>query len=117
MLKVLGSLVEWLKASEQTPLRPAFVVWIRRVLLPNRAPDMELPEFHALHELHHILAERIKQWPERWEEKGRQEGQIEAQRTIARNLLTLGVLSTEQIAEATGLSIEVVAQLQTGSKD
>lgn len=120
MLEVLGSLVEWLKASEQTPLRRAFVVWIRRVLLPNRAPDMELPEFndlHELHEVHHMLAERIKQWPERWEEKGRQEGQIEAQRTTARNLLALGVLSTEQIAEATGLSIEVVTQLQTGSKD
>ncbi|MDR5886718.1 hypothetical protein [Vreelandella janggokensis] len=69
MLEVLGSLVEWLKASEQTPLRRAFVVGIRRVLLPNRAPDMELPEFHDLHELHHILAERIKQWPERWKKK------------------------------------------------
>jgi len=56
------------------------VVWIRRVLLPNRAPGMELPEFNDLqdlHEVHDMLAERIKKWPERWEEKGRHEGRHE----------------------------------------
>lgn len=77
MLDVLGSLVEWLKAPEQTGLRRAFVVWIRRVLLPNRAPGVELPEFNNLqdlHEVHDMLAERIKKWPERWLEEGREEG-------------------------------------------
>lgn len=127
MLEVLGSLVEWLNASEQTALRRAFVVWIRRVLLPNRAPEMELPEFndlHELHEVHHMLAERIKQWPERWEEKGRlegrqegrHEGQLEAKRSTARNLLALGVLSQEQIADATGLPVEDIAQLWEETK-
>ncbi|MCI0511133.1 MAG: transposase, partial [Chromohalobacter sp.] len=104
---------------EQTGLRRAFVVWIRRVLLPNRAPGMELPEFNELqdlHEVHDMLAERIKQWPERWEEKGRQEGRQEGeQRGIektARNLITLGVLSDEQIAEATGLTVADVEGLR-----
>ncbi|GEN29434.1 hypothetical protein HVA01_30800 [Halovibrio variabilis] len=67
-----------------------------------------------------MLAERIKQWPERWEEKGRQEGrkegQLEAKQSTARNLLALGVLTKEQIAEATGLSVEDVAQLQADLK-
>jgi hypothetical protein len=66
MLRVLGTLVEWLRASEQRGLRRAFVVWIRRVLLPNRAPGMELPEFNDLQDLqkvHNMLAERIKKWP------------------------------------------------------
>ncbi|SEQ53435.1 hypothetical protein SAMN05421693_1504 [Ectothiorhodospira magna] len=34
MLIVLGKQVDWLKAPEQMGLRRAFVVWIRRVLLP-----------------------------------------------------------------------------------
>ncbi|MGP5144590.1 Rpn family recombination-promoting nuclease/putative transposase [Vreelandella alkaliphila] len=78
MLKVLGTLVEWLKAPEQTGLRRSFVVWIRRVLLPNRAPEMELPEFtdlQDLHEVHDMLAERIKKWPEQWEARGEVKGE------------------------------------------
>ena len=61
MFDVLGRLVEWLKAPEQTGLRRAFVVWSRRVMLPHRAPGMELPEFNDLqdhHEGHDMLAER-----------------------------------------------------------
>jgi len=84
---------------------------------------MELPEFNELqdlHEVHDMLAERIKQWPERWEEKGRlegrqegrQEGQLEAKQQTARNLIKLGVLSDEQIAEATGLTMAEVDTLR-----
>ena len=77
MLAVLASLVDWLQAPEQTGLRRAFTVWIRRVLLPYRVPDIELPEFNdlqELHEVHHMLAERVKKWPDRWIAKGREEG-------------------------------------------
>jgi len=135
MLKVLGTLVEWLKAPEQTGLRRAFVVWIRRVLLPNRAPEMELPEFtdlQDLHEVHDMLAERIKKWPEQWEERGRQIGEklgiekgeklgIEKGEKLgiektARNLLKLGVLNDEQIAEATGLEVDEIAKLRMEDK-
>ncbi|MEG3081811.1 hypothetical protein R3F64_18315 [Halomonas sp. 5021] len=79
-----------------------------------------------------MLAERIKQWPERWEEKGRleglqeglqegrqeglQEGQLEAKCSTARNLLALGVLSNEQIADVTGLTVEDIAQLWEETK-
>ncbi|MCG5525885.1 Rpn family recombination-promoting nuclease/putative transposase [Ectothiorhodospira haloalkaliphila] len=72
-----GKLVDWLKAPEQTGLRRAFVVWIRRVLLPHRAPGMELPELNdlqELHEVHTMLAERIKKWPERWRQEGLEQG-------------------------------------------
>ncbi len=122
MLDVLGSLVEWLKAPDQTGLRRAFVVWIRRVLLPHRAPGMELPEFNELqdlHEVHDMLAERIKKWPERWIEEGEQrgveKGRLEAKQETARNLIKLGVLSDEQIAEATGLTQVDVETLRTES--
>jgi hypothetical protein len=93
MLRVLGTLVEWLQAAEQRGLRRAFVVWIRRVLLPNRAPGMELPEFNDLqdlHEVHDMLAERIKKWPEQWEERGIQKGRMEGRvKTLHETALAL----------------------------
>jgi predicted transposase/invertase (TIGR01784 family) len=104
MLQVLGKLVEWLQDPEQRGLRRAFVVWIRRVLVPNRAPDMEMPEFNELqdlHEVHDMLAERMKKWPEQWEqrgilkgiqrgrEEGRMEGRMQAMRETAITLLEL----------------------------
>lgn len=138
MLNVLGTLVEWLKAPEQTGLRRAFVVWIRRVLLPDRAPEMELPDLTALqdlHEVHDMLAERIKKWPEQWEErgiqkglqkglqeglqKGRQEAEqraLEEKLKTVRHLLAFGVLSDAQIAEATGLAVDEVARLRSEDK-
>ena len=97
MLAVLGRLVEWLKAPQQTRLRRAFTVWIRRVLVPNRAPELELEELtelQELHEVHAMLADRMKKWPERWEqrgiekgieqgiEKGREEGREEGERRV-----------------------------------
>ena len=78
--EVLGKWVDWLEAPQQTGLRRAFVTGIRRILLPYRAPGMELPEFNDLqdlHEVHDMLAERIKKWPGQWMEKGREEGRVE----------------------------------------
>jgi predicted transposase/invertase (TIGR01784 family) len=131
MLRVLGTLVEWLQAAEQRGLRRAFVVWIRRVLLPNRAPGMELPEFNDLqdlHEVHDMLAERIKKWPEQWEERGiqkgrqegiqqgRQEGRMEAKRETARNLISMNILTDAQIAQASGLTEAEVKALRAEIK-
>ena len=81
-----------------------------------------------------MLAERIKHWPEQWEERGRQEGRRETleeaeqrvreaeQRALeekcatVRHLLAFGVLSDEQIAEATGLSVDEIAKLRIEDK-
>lgn len=76
---------------------------------------MELPEFNELqdlHEVHDMLAERIKKWPERWVAEGREKGRLEAKQETARNLIKLGVLSNEQIAEATGLTVDDVEALR-----
>jgi predicted transposase YdaD len=66
--------------------------------------EMELPEFNELqdlHEVHDMLAERMKKWPEQWEqrgilkgiqrgrEEGRMEGRIQAMRETAITLLEL----------------------------
>lgn len=49
-------------------------------------------------------------------EKGRQEGQREAKEETARNLIKLGVLTDEQIAQATGLTVPDVRALCTEDK-
>nr|WP_298060005.1 hypothetical protein [uncultured Halomonas sp.] len=66
-----------------------------------------------------MLAERIKKWPEQWIEKGRQETleeadqrALEEKRETVRHLLAFGVLSDEQIAEATGLAAGEIAKLR-----
>jgi len=50
--RVLVTLLDWLRAPEQTGLRRAFVVWLKRVLLPARLPDTEIPDIIELQEMH-----------------------------------------------------------------
>ncbi|MFB9866883.1 hypothetical protein ACFIOZ_04110 [Vreelandella sp. F11] len=56
-----------------------------------------------------MLAENL----ENWAQQERQEGEKLGIEKTARNLLKLGVLSDEQIAEATGLALDEVAKLRT----
>ncbi len=74
---VLTRLIDWLKEPSQTSLRRAFTVWMSRVLLPAKAPKVKLPPLNDLHEVHTMLAERVKQWAEEWKEQGLQEGRQE----------------------------------------
>ncbi|MDZ7852554.1 MAG: Rpn family recombination-promoting nuclease/putative transposase [Halomonas sp.] len=73
----LGHLADWLSGPEQASLRRAIIVWFYRVFLPNRAPSLEFPDVSDvtdLHEVHDMLAERIKKWPEQWEARGHEKG-------------------------------------------
>ncbi|NEV64196.1 transposase, partial [Thiorhodococcus minor] len=72
--RVLASLIEWLAAPEQDSLRRAFVVWLKRVLLPARVPGAELPNVNDLQEMRAMLAERVKTWTEEWKQQGLEEG-------------------------------------------
>jgi flagellar biosynthesis/type III secretory pathway protein FliH len=72
--RVLGSLVEWLATPAQASLRRAFVVWLKRVLLPARVPGAEMPEVTDLQEIHAMLADRVKNWTEEWKQQGLEEG-------------------------------------------
>ena len=73
--ELVHGLIQWLKAPEQTSLRCAFAVWIRRVLLPVRLPGQTLPEIDDLMEVDTMLAERVKEWTYEWEAKGLQKGE------------------------------------------
>jgi len=73
MREMVGALAAWLKAPEQTSLRRAFTVWIRRVLLPARMPGVNIPELVDLQEVQTMLAERVMEWTEQWKQQGMQQ--------------------------------------------
>ena len=79
-IDLIGLLVDWLKAPQQTQLRRHFVLWIKRVLLPNWAPSDERSSWQALNDLsevHSMLSERAKRWPEHWKQQGLEAGRQE----------------------------------------
>ena len=71
---MVARLIEWLADHEQFALRRAFVVWLKRVLLPARVPGGELPPINDLQEMHAMLAERVKTWTEDWKQQGFEQG-------------------------------------------
>ncbi len=75
--RVVERLVEWLAAPEQTSLRRAFTVWLRRVLLPARLPGVVMPEVTELQEVRSMLAERVIEWTKEWKQQGLEEGRRE----------------------------------------
>ena len=76
--QVLVALTEWLDAPEQTSLRRAFIVWLKRVFLPGRMPNIVFPDLNELQEVQSMLSERVIEWTEQWKqeclEEGRQKG-------------------------------------------
>ncbi|WP_295448395.1 Rpn family recombination-promoting nuclease/putative transposase [uncultured Thiodictyon sp.] len=87
--RVVACLVDWLASAEQAALRRAFVVWLKRVLLPARVPGAEIPNVIELQEMQAMLAERVKTWTEEWKKEGRQEGRQEGESKVLRRQLTL----------------------------
>lgn len=63
-----------------------------------------------------MLAENLENWAKKERAEGRQEGEqlgaAKTKRQTARNLIQLGVLTDEQIAEATGLALADVQALR-----
>jgi len=53
---MVGALRTWLQAPEQMGLRRAFTVWIKRVLLPGRLPEVRVPEVTDLQEVDYLVA-------------------------------------------------------------
>ena len=48
----------------------AFVVWLKRALLPARLPGIEIPNLNELQEINNMLAERVMTWTQEWKEQG-----------------------------------------------
>ncbi|MFC2993581.1 hypothetical protein [Halomonas tibetensis] len=92
------------------------------IQLPKGLEREFLQAVYAIEEEKHMpyinTAERLGLEKGRQEglQEGRQEGQLEANQETARNLIRLGVLSDEQIAEATGLAVADVQALRVEDK-
>lgn len=85
------------------------------MLLPSWVPNDEGAEWQSLNDLnevHNMLAERAKQWPEHWKQEGRQEGREEGRLETARNLLRDTQLPDDVIAKAANLDIIQVRELR-----
>jgi predicted transposase YdaD len=70
-----------------------------------------------------MLAENLEKWAQQERQAGRQEERqkaeqraLEEKRATVRHLLAFGVLSDEQIAEATGLELDEIAKLRIEDK-
>ena len=85
--------------------------WLKRHL-QRLGTEVNLNQLNSLVEDKDMLAENL----ENWAQQERQEGEKLGIEKTARNLLKLGVLSDEQIAEATGLALDEVAKLRTEGK-
>jgi hypothetical protein len=104
--RVLAALVTWLQAPEQTSLRRAFTVWLKRVFLPGKLPGVEFGSINDLQEVQSMLAERVTEWTEEWKRQGRQEGRLEGrQEGEAALLLRLLELRFGPLDETSGARV------------
>ena len=72
--RVVANLVDWLRSPGQRQLRRHLTEWLRRIHLPRRLPDVQLPEMQDLQEVQSMLAERVQKWYEDAERRGLEAG-------------------------------------------
>ena len=89
--------------------------WLKRHL-QRLGAEVDLNQLNSLVEDKDMLAENLENWAQQERQVGIQEGEKLGIEKTARNLLKLGVLSDEQIAEATGLALDDVVKLRMESK-
>jgi len=100
--------------------------WVKRHLQRLKA-DIDLDQLNSLVEDRDMLAENLEnlvkkeqmEGEQRGIKKGRQEAEERAlaeKRETVRHLLSFGVLSDEQIAEATGMALDEIAKLRIEDK-
>ena len=87
----------------------AMMMTLREIMSPEIDREIEQARFEAASEAAaEAAATYMQKGMQKGIQEGRQEGRQEAERTIAENLLAAGLLTLEQVATATGLSLEEV---------
>ncbi|MEC4766451.1 Rpn family recombination-promoting nuclease/putative transposase [Halomonas sp. CUBES01] len=93
--------------------------WLKRHL-QRLGAEVDLNQLNSLVEDKDMLAENLENWAQQERQEGEKLGMEKGEKLgiekTARNLLKLGVLSDEQIAEATGLALDEVAKLRIEGK-
>ncbi|MFW2133940.1 hypothetical protein [Ectothiorhodospira haloalkaliphila] len=107
---------------EKARLDEVITRWLKRHLKRLGAEaEKALEQVNSLVEDNAMLAENLQTWAEKERQKGeavglqkgRQEGRQENARETAINLLALGLLDDDQIAQTTGLSLDEVKALRS----
>ncbi|MDR5886517.1 Rpn family recombination-promoting nuclease/putative transposase [Vreelandella janggokensis] len=101
--------------------------WLKRHL-QRLGAEVDLNQLNSLVEDKDMLAENLENWAQQERQEGEKLGLVKGEKLgiekgeklgiekTARNLLKLGVLSDEQIAEATGLALDEVVELRIEGK-
>lgn len=93
--------------------------WLKRHL-QRLGAGIDLSRLNSVMEDKTMLAENLENWAQKERREGRMEGRMEgveeSKRNTARHLLELGVLSDEQIAGATELTMADIARLRMADK-
>ncbi|OAZ91400.1 Rpn family recombination-promoting nuclease/putative transposase [Halomonas sp. G11] len=93
--------------------------WLKRHL-QRLGAEVDLNQLNSLVEDKDMLAENLENWAQQERQEGEKLGIEKGEKLgiekTARNLLKLGVLSDEQIAEATGLALDEVVELRIEGK-
>ncbi|WP_413772278.1 hypothetical protein [Marinobacter sp. LV10R510-11A] len=96
--------------------------WLKRHL-QRLGAEVHLDQLNSLVEDRDMLAENLENLVKKERLEGRQEGRqesdwraLEEKRKTVRHLLSFGVLSNDQIAVATGLSVDEIVKLRIEDK-
>ncbi|MCG5495517.1 hypothetical protein [Ectothiorhodospira variabilis] len=94
---------------EKARLDEVITRWLKRHLKRLGAEaEKALEQVNSLVEDNAMLAENLQTWAEKERQKGEQRGRQENARETAINLLALGLLDDDQIAQTTGLPLDEV---------
>jgi hypothetical protein len=77
MQTVVKRLSKRLAGPQNTELRRALAVWIRRVIAQRLPPEAKLPPVTELAEVQAMLSRNVTRWDVRARQEGRQEGRLE----------------------------------------
>lgn len=114
--QVVSALVTWLQAPEQTSLRRAFTVWLKRVFLPGKLPGVELGSINDLQEVQSMLAERITEWTEQWEKQGLEKGILKGEAIFLARLLERRFGALDETSRTRILQADAETLLQWGER-
>lgn len=93
--RVTGLLAGALRGPDDGDLRRAFLVWIRRVLLPGRR-EGKIPAIVGLEEFRTMLEKTVQRWNRELREEGREEGRLEGLRETRKQLRELLLVQIER---------------------
>lgn len=109
--EVLGTLARWLSSPEQSSLRRAFGVWVRRVILP-KFPGAPVNTVDDLQEMRAMLADRIEEWAEEYKREGLAKGHQEGLQQGHQEGLQKGLLEGRREGRREGEARLLLRQLQ-----